>query len=337
MRWLELKYVSLLESRLRNFKRKSVELYNFSCPLCGDSTRKKSKARGWIYSQDGKLLYHCHNCSVTMSAIHFIKEVDEGLFNEFILERMRETKGEEPQGEPAPKMSRPLFRTDDRLRKLVTISGLPDEHPAKSFILRRMIPEKYHPRMYWVHEFQEWVNTIIPGKFKYFQRGEGRIVIPFFDETKSMHAFQGRSLDAVGDYRYITIVNDETKPKLFGLDELDMTKRIQVVEGPLDSMFLSNGVATAGGDLVSATKTLSKKNLIIIYDCEPRSRETVNKLTKAVYAGYSVVIWPVDFPFKDINEAIINDWSINKLRGVLNENIYSGLAAQMALTSWKKV
>ena len=40
------KYVGLLSSRLRNFKRKDNNLWNFSCPICGDSTKNRIKPTG---------------------------------------------------------------------------------------------------------------------------------------------------------------------------------------------------------------------------------------------------------------------------------------------------
>ena len=44
------KYVGLVSSRLLKFKRVKPNLYNFRCPICGDSKKQKSKARGYIYA-----------------------------------------------------------------------------------------------------------------------------------------------------------------------------------------------------------------------------------------------------------------------------------------------
>ncbi len=48
MNWLETKYIGMMSTRLRNFKRKSHSLYNFSCNLCGDSEVDKRKARAGL-------------------------------------------------------------------------------------------------------------------------------------------------------------------------------------------------------------------------------------------------------------------------------------------------
>ena len=44
------KYIGLISSRLQQFKRVKADLYNFRCPICGDSKKHKNKARGYIYS-----------------------------------------------------------------------------------------------------------------------------------------------------------------------------------------------------------------------------------------------------------------------------------------------
>ena len=38
--FIEQKYINDISSQLRNFKKKSNNLYNFSCPVCGDSSVK---------------------------------------------------------------------------------------------------------------------------------------------------------------------------------------------------------------------------------------------------------------------------------------------------------
>ena len=62
------KFVKLISSRLRNFKQKNVNLWNFSCPFCGDSQKNKTKARGYVFPKENTLLYRCHNCGVSTNA-----------------------------------------------------------------------------------------------------------------------------------------------------------------------------------------------------------------------------------------------------------------------------
>ena len=50
--------------------------------------------------------------------------------------------------------------------------------------------------------------------------------------------------------RYITIMLDEDSPKVFGLDRVNETEPIYIVEGPFDSLFLDNSIAMAGVTLI---------------------------------------------------------------------------------------
>ena len=68
---------------------------------------------------------------------------------------------------------------------------------------------------------------------------EPRLVIPFFDKSRKMFAVQGRALGQ-SDLRYITVRIDEQYPKIYGLDRVDISKPIYVVEGPIDSLFIEN-------------------------------------------------------------------------------------------------
>ena len=92
MDWLLHKYIGIVSTRLDKFKRKSPNLYNFRCPICGDSEYNKNKARGYIFQQQGKLIYHCHNCGASMSVLKFIETIDLNLYNELRLEQLRENK-----------------------------------------------------------------------------------------------------------------------------------------------------------------------------------------------------------------------------------------------------
>ena len=62
MNLIDSKYIGLVSSRLQKFKKVKSDLYNFRCPICGDSQRNKNKARGYIYPVKGNTNYKCHNC-----------------------------------------------------------------------------------------------------------------------------------------------------------------------------------------------------------------------------------------------------------------------------------
>ena len=340
MHWLEHKYIGLVSSRLRNFKRKSSGLYNFSCPICGDSLTRKSIARGYIYEKKGKMLFHCHNCSATMSIYNFIKMLDQGLYNEMTLEKIKENKTPEQEDyeQFVEKMKKPVFMKMGPLKGLKKVSQLSPDHRVKRFVDARRIPTPFHAILFSCPNFKRYTNSLVPNKFDSDSIGndELRLLIPFMDSNKSVHAYQGRALGN-SNVKYITIVLDDSIPKVYGLDRVNFDKRVYVVEGPIDSMFISNSIATAGGDLVSAVGSFRKDNLVIVYDNEPRSRETIKKLDKAILQGYNVCIWPDNLEHKDINDMYLAGLSSEFIKHIIDTHTFRDLAAKLQLTRWSKV
>ena len=340
MDWLQHKYIGLISSRLEKFKRKGSNLYNFRCPICGDSQTHTHKARAYLYEKQGNMLFHCHNCNATMSVPNFIKSIDQNIYNEMQLERLQDKKTPEQIDYETfvDKMKKPIFLKSGPLKGLKKISQLSPDHRVKKLVDARKIPNPYHAKLFSCPNFKQFTNNLIPGKFdeESIKRDETRLLIPFFDKDKNMHAYQGRALGASA-VKYITIVLNDAIPKVYGLDTVNFDKAVYVMEGPIDSMFIPNSIATAGGDLVSAISSFHKDKLVVVYDNEPRSRDTIKKLDKAILQGYNVVIWPENLEHKDINDMVLAGLSSEFITHILKTNTYRDLAAKLALTKWSKV
>ena len=216
-----------------------------------------------------------------------------------------------------------------------------DDERVKNFIKSRKIPIKYQSKMYFVNNFMNYVNTIQPNKFsdKALMRDESRIIIPFINKTGNVHALQGRSLNDKIDksIKYITIVLDDSVDKIYGLDTVNLLKPIKVLEGPIDSMFLDNAIATAGGDLVSSLKNMNKEMMTIVYDNEPRSKFTIQKMNKAIKQNYKICIWPSHIKQKDINDMILGGMSSSYIDDIIEKHTYFKLEAEIKLLEWRKV
>lgn len=343
MDWLEHKYINLLSSRLRNFKRKGPSLYNFSCEICGDSDINKSKARGYIYQNKGGLWYHCHNCGISLTAKNFIKKVDNNLYNEMRLEFLKEKqKPEDAEFEEfVKKMKKPNFLKSGPFNKLKKVSQLSPNDKVKKYVVDRKIPNFYHSRMFSCPNFMRFTNTLIPRKFseEALVNDEHRLLIPFFDKDKNVFAYQGRSLrkTSTRDVKYITIILNDDMPKIYGLDTVDETQRVYVFEGPIDSMFIHNSIAAAGGELISVGNHIDRMTSVLVFDNEPRSKETVGKIEKAIYNGYRVCIWPENLVHKDVNDMILSGMTPDFIKYIIDQNTYQDLKAMMALSKWSKV
>jgi hypothetical protein len=269
----------------------------------------------------------------------FIKTQDPTLYAEYLKDRMLENGHKDETQEFVDKMKTPVFVKTTGLKDLKKVSQLKPEHPVKLYIQNRLIPSDTHHKLFLVMKFKEWVNTMLPDKFdeESLKTDEPRLIIPFLDKDKKLFGFQGRSFKKTG-VRYITIILDDEQPKIFGLDTMDPSKDIYVVEGPIDSLFLPNGIASAGGDLITPLQQLDvqKDKFVVVYDNEPRNKHTVKHIVKAIDSGYRVCIWPTAIEQKDINDMVLAGYTIDKVKEIIDECTYSGPTAKLHLAIWRK-
>ena len=87
---IDSKYVTLVSSRLDKFKRVKANLYNFRCPICGDSQKHKNKARGYLYRVKTNTNFKCHNCGASSSLNNFLKQIDPTLHKQYVMEKFKE-------------------------------------------------------------------------------------------------------------------------------------------------------------------------------------------------------------------------------------------------------
>jgi predicted RNA-binding Zn-ribbon protein involved in translation (DUF1610 family) len=327
--FIEQKYMMIVSSQLQRFKKTGDYLYNFRCPYCGDSQKNQSKARGFVFRKESNLIYKCHNCGKGASFKNLLDHVDPKICNDYIMERYKKS---EPDVPDIGKFTQPKFmKGPSPLKSLKKISSLKHDHPVKRFIEKRQIPSKVHYELFYAPKFFEWVNKVVPNKFPSLKGDHPRLVIPFFDEDSKMFAFQGR---AFGNEipKYITITLDPDKDKIYGLNRLNKTKPIQVVEGPIDSMFLDNCIAVAGADFTR----LEKENTTVIFDNERRNVEILKQIEKTIELGYNVVLWPDDLKEKDINDMIISGKTKDDIQTIINKNSYQGNMAKIRFTTWRR-
>ena len=297
--YIDLKFINLLSTRLDKFKQKTDYLFNFRCPHCGDSTKNKSKARGYMYRVKNDMFFKCHNCGMGQSLGNFIKFLDSKLYSEYLLERY---KGSAP-ATPKPLKQfdfKPKFEQTNILEGLKKISELDLKHPARQYVEKRLIPPQYYDILYYCNKFHTYANKIKPDTFP-LQYDHPRLVIPFYDVSGNLFAFQGRAFGKEQP-KYITIKLDENKQKIYGLERINYQQEIFVVEGPIDSLFIDNSIAAAGADLKSLRTDIN--NVTYIFDNEPRNKEIVKRMYEAVERDYKIVIWPDTITQKDINEII---------------------------------
>ena len=316
------KYIGLVSSRLQKFKRVKSNLYNFRCPICGDSQKHKNKARGYLYDVKNNTNFKCHNCGASMSLNNFLKQVDPVLHKSYTLEKFKEghTGRNFVVDEPVFKFEAPKFK-----KKLELLNASENPRSDGYLIARRLNPDDF----YYAKHFKRFANRMKP-TFDSENNDEERIIIPLYYK-KNLIGFQGRALGP-SKVKYITVMLDDDAPKIYGLDNIRTDAPVFVTEGPFDSTFIPNAIAMCGAD--ADVSRWGIDNPVWIYDNEPRNREITNRISKTIDAGHSVVIWPSDIEDKDINDMVMSGKDV---QSVIESNIYSGLEAKLKFTTWKKI
>ena len=323
MDFVDVKYINLISSRLQKFKKVKSNLYNFRCPLCGDSQKNKSKSRGYFYQVKNNTNYKCHNCGVNTSFNNFLKQLDLEVYKSYCLEKFKEGKTGKNFSSDSPKFEfeKPVFNTCK-----INLPKSTENESARLYLeSRKLNPEKF----YYSDKFKTWTNSF-KHVFDDLKYDKPRIVIPIFYNKKFV-GFQGRSLDS-NEIKYITIMLDENSPKIYGLDNIDIKKTVYIVEGPFDSTFIKNSIALCGADGNLDNLNISDK--VWIYDNEPRNLDILNRISKCISKGEKVIIWPSTIKEKDINDMVLSGLDV---QSVIESNTYSGLEAKLKFTTWKKI
>lgn len=319
---VDAKYVNLLSTRLEKFKRVKPTLYNFRCPICGDSKKNKNKTRGYIYEVKSNTNFKCHNCGASMSLNNFLKEIDVVLHKQYTMEKFKTgfTGRNFVTEEPVFKFEPPKFKTKLNLPKA-------SDNPRSAGYLtsRKLDPSMF----YYAKNFKKFTNRL-KQTFDDEKLDEERIVIPLFYE-KNLIGFQGRALGP-SKVKYITVMLDDNAPKIYGLDTINKNEKVFITEGPFDSTFIHNAIAMCGADADISNWGIC--NPVWVYDNEPRNKEIVERISRTIDNGDSVVIWPTLIEEKDINDMVMLGLDV---QSVIESNIYSGLEAKLKFTTWKKI
>lgn len=353
MLYIDLKYLNFVSSKLTGFVRKKDHVWNFRCPLCGDSKKDIKKKRAYVFSWKNSLTFHCHNCGATHSFYELLEILDSYLFDQYKIELFKEKYGNsnisrnKKEEEFLPPKQDTLSKLEENASSIEKvfysickpISELPDDHNAVKYCLERKIPKIQFPRLFYIDDTRNLIKLKPDLNIPY---GEERLVLPFFDKCGKLIGITCRALDKKTKLRYLTVKLTE-HTQVFGMDKVDPTKRIYVVEGPLDSLFLPNSIAVTGtafGKVESVLKDLNiaPDQVVLILDNQPRNKEVCKIQSKLIDIGYSLVVWDIDdSEGKDINDLVTGGkYSMRDVGKIIKRCITRGLEARMKFNNWRK-
>lgn len=327
---------------------KSGNKWNARCIVCGDSKKSASKKRFWVLpsrSNANVFTCFCHNCGYEQSLKGFVNtffpELNKKYFNRF--KKRKEKKPTISISEASKKLIKQskemqINQEDISLTKIVK---LPKSHSAHLYLDNRKMHKMWKKYLFYSDNFRKWVNTKIPNKFDYIPEYDKRIIIPFYTKDKKIFAIAGRTISN-SKIRYLTIKFDEYHPKIFGLERVDFSKTVYILEGQFDSLFVPNSLAM-GGSISNVSKLLEYapiERFVLVPDIEPRNIEVCNFIEKSINMKFNISLMPLSLKKygKDINKIIEkSNMSTREIYDIINQNIVSGLKAKIRFKSWKKV
>lgn len=344
--YVDRKYIGQIQYRLDGFVQKKPDLYNFRCPFCLDSKKSKTKSRGYIYKLQKveAYAYRCHNCGASMSFGHLLEFIDSTAYKQYVLEKYCEggnkhTPVAKPTFENLKGNAAEYFRNHPKNLSISSIWNLPEGHSARSYIEDRRIPQEFWNEIYFTEKFYDFLNADFPdhGKSEKEVPNDARIVLLYTDRGGYVTHVAGRALDKNNKLRYISIkVSDEDR-KIFGIHRLDFEKPAYVVEGQFDSMFLDNCVASGDSNLAGIVDHLPSVDWTLVFDNQPRNKDIVRMLERAIDKGHKVVIFPPELEAKDLNDMVKDGMTVDEVKQLVKDNTHKGAIAMLKFLRWKRV
>lgn len=342
---LEEAFLREISSKLEQFKPKGNSVYQFRCPICGDSEKSSTKARGYVFPYKNHLVYKCHNCEASMSFVHFLKEYFFEEYKRYMMESLTTTKTwqgatETWQGNIESTRSETISRKFDKKgtwsKNVIPINDLTEGHPFRRYVEQRNIVD--YVDLYYTQNFKNLVEEF---DTEYAQRipERERIVVPLLNRNNELKGIQGRSISINEQAKYLTIKFDNTFPKVWGLHRISRKPgTVYVFEGIFDACFFENSIAMLGSDIDHSTikRYTNSQDIVYVLDNEPRSKETISKMKSLIQKGRQVVIWPRDIEVKDINDAVLK-YGLEKTRNMIFENTFrNSLKAKVQFEQWRR-
>lgn len=282
-----------------------------------------NKNRNWRYV--------CHNCGKNESFYSFLEEIDSRLHSEYVFEKFADNK---PQKEEIEQTIESFFdiKVNANIKDLaMKIENLKDDHAAKKYLLERKIPLPKIKELYYtgdINGLKKLFNGYEEIKFPV----EDRVVIPVQDVQNNLIGVITRAVNKNARTRYLNMV-EKDKPLIYGLNKIRQSSEKYVVEGPLDSMFIDNGVAAGGADLFKCVDVLDD-NTVYIFDNQPRNRDIVTRMNRMAGMNKKIVVWPEDMAEKDINDMVMSGRDV---MDTINKNTYKSLEALLYIGKWSKI
>lgn len=290
-------------------------LLSFRCPICGDSKKNTTKRRGALYISP-KVGYHCFNCNIDLSGFKFLQMLAGESFKDIMTEYKRR------------RLSAFTSTQTTTVAEEQKIKGaVPDLTPLTqdeySYLFNRKIVQLP------CFESIQLKNATI--------NGNNFIFIPWLNHNK-LNSFQLHNYTKVkGIPKYV--FQKHADKGVYGIDTIDQKfKYIICFEGVYDSLFVKNGVAIGGTNLMPSQERelktrYPKHEIVLAFDADSAGLLATSKYITANASQYKYFIWYDSAKYKDVNNLIIETDNINKFStDAIQSMIFTGIEARFELS-----
>ena len=302
--------------------------YTAGCPICHEG-KSWGKSRRLYYFPNKNYLY-CHNCGQSFEPVDWVSRVSGLTFKE-ILNELKEGdySFDLPKNEVINnKKTETLPHNSINLSDQQQLGFYKNESiiiDCLDFIKKRKIDIAINKP-----------NTLYISLTDYIHKN--RLIIPFYDYNDKIIFYQSRAIykkDEEKLPKYLSKVN--SKKSIFGLNNIDINlDYIFILEGPIDSMFVKNGIAVGGIFLNQTQEEQIEKfkffKKIWVPDCQWCDKSGRDNTKELLNQNETVFIWPKKYEmFKDIND-ICKEYNLSEVKtDFFIKNSYSGLDGLLKL------
>jgi len=267
------------------------EYYNVRCNVCGDSQKDKYKKRGFILTTKDPWVYYCHNCGTSTTAIKWMKEYFPVNYKNMIIDIMRNS----PDNDTREYNFKRKKSSSDRDEKEDTkhFKKLTKFQDCVDYCENRHIPREVYSKWFYADG----------GVFS------GRIIITFRKPNGKIYYYQGRSFNNKKGVKYLSRFGDH-KNTVYNYYNIDKSKPVPILEGPIDSIFVENSIAVTGLKLKGYIIDSIPKRYFLL-DNDQSAHKRVHKLLKTKDYVFNWTKFLKDYKcigvVKDVNDFILKN------------------------------
>jgi hypothetical protein len=282
---------------------RSRNVYNAGCPICREG-KSWGKKRRLYYFIDNNYIY-CHNCDKSYSPIDWICQVSGQTYNEVVNEISKNDYDEEfitPNIPEKPKNIEKLPHSSINLNDKNQLEFYKNNliiNDCLAFIKKRKMDLAINkPPNYYI-SLTDFIH-------------KNRLCLPFYDIKDNIIFYQTRAIykkDEDNFPKYLSKIN--SNKTIFNINNINpQMDYIFIFEGPIDSMFVQNGIAIGGTSLNNTQRDQLNEfkffKKIWVPDCQWIDEAGLKTSKALIEEGETVFIWPEKFKgFKDINDVCI--------------------------------